>query len=215
VAVIRPASGAFAAALPEVCPDDWRMATRHAFVLEVAHGTLSPERFDVWIRQDHHFVRGLGRVVRTLADRAPATDRDGLLDALPALEAEMEMFRRHAEERGIGLASEISLICSDYLSYLLGRAAASYPEGLTAYYACERVYYEAWTQVAAVARPGGPYADWIANWSSDAFGGFVGWLGERLDDAVLGLDDKAVGGLHNAFTKVVRFEIAFWDICLR
>jgi thiaminase/transcriptional activator TenA len=202
----------FAEALPSTCGDRWSRAARHPFVEAVADGTLPEASFDVWIQQDHAFVTGLEWFVRELISAAPAEHRAGLEGGLAALEPELQLFRDHAARRGITLDVTPSDICAGYLEFLRGSFDRSYAHALVAYYGCERVYLEAWTSVRERA-DGGRYDDWVRNWSSAAFRGYVDLLGGFVDAAVAASDPPIEEGATKVFADVVDFEIAFWDTC--
>lgn len=204
----------FAASLPSCCPDEWHAAVAHPFVLAAGDGSLQPSRFHRWIQQDRLFVIGLRAVVRRLLATAPATDHGGLVAGLAALDPELELFTTYAEREGIELHVPPMPECVSYLAFLDDVASEGYVEGLTAYYGCERAYLEAWTTVRERSRVGGPYGEWIGNWTSEPFRAYVDWLGERLDAIAIGLPDERLDGLRTTFAKTVRHEVEFWTAAI-
>jgi thiaminase/transcriptional activator TenA len=207
--VWRPLS----ASLADACPDEWARAISHPFVQAAADGTLPAERFHRWIRQDRLFVVALRGFIRSLSQRAPSDDRAGLEAGLAALEPELELFSAYAARERIDLHEAPAPECAAYLDFLNSTLARGYVHALAAYYACERAYLEAWTTVRATAAPDGAYAEWIGNWTSEAFGAYVGWLAERLDAIAIGLSDDDIARLRDTFRETVRHEVAFWDAC--
>lgn len=207
-------AGSFAASLPDSCADTWRRATRHPFVTAVADGSLATGRFNVWIQQDNRFVEGLTRFIRELTAIAPEEDAAGLEAGLAALGAELELFEGYASREGIRLDVPALDMCASYVAFLRGLVGDDYSAALTAYYGCERAYLEAWTGVRARTGATGPYADWIENWTSEAFAAYVDWLGARLDVLAAGAGDDVKTRLVRVFERTVEFEVAFWDACL-
>ncbi|HWB71996.1 MAG TPA: hypothetical protein VG452_07245, partial [Egibacteraceae bacterium] len=53
-----------------------------------------------------------------------------------------------------------------------------------------------------------PYAAFVRNWSSEGFRAYVDALGRLLDRLVASPLQPSVAG---AFSRVVRFELRFWD----
>ena len=51
--------------------DIWEAAHRHPFVLGIADGTLDPERFRFYVRQDYVFLVDYGRCSRWPAPARP------------------------------------------------------------------------------------------------------------------------------------------------
>lgn len=203
----------FAARLPESAPQAWAAARGHPFVDAMAAGVLPEDAFARWIGQDRLFVRGLRRWLDGLIAAAPETDREGLSAGRAALEPELALFDDYARRSGVELEAAPNDACRAYLRFLDVSLRAGYPSALTAYYGCEVAYLEAWTAVRDRAAAGGRYADWIANWSSDGFRAYVGWLGDRLDAIAIGLSDAELDGLRGVFASTVELEVAFWDAC--
>ena len=203
----------FAESLPPSCADAWAKASKHPFVRATADGSLPRERFAVWIQQDNRFVEGLERFVRELISVAPPEDVSGLESGLAALGPELDLFRDFARRESISLQVTPSDTCRAYVDWLRANVAAGYAHALTAYYACERSYFEAWTNVRHHGLPGGRYDEWITNWTSEPFRTYVEWLGSRLDEQAVALPDEAQQALRDVFRHAVELEIAFWDTC--
>jgi thiaminase/transcriptional activator TenA len=199
--------------LLESCADTWAKAIGHPFVQQVADGSLPAASFHIWIQQDKRFVEGLTRFVAELIAIAPNDDVSGLESGLAALDPELELFRDYAEREGIRLDVVALPACDDYVEFLHACADDGYTHGLTAYYACERAYLDAWATVRDSSGLHAPYADWIANWTSEPFRVYVSWLGSRLDEQALGRSDPIDDDLREIFRRAVGFEIAFWDAC--
>lgn len=186
--------------------DLWEALTSHPFVVEAANGTLPREKFDGWLVEDHFYVVEFRRFLATLAAGAPAEPaRDLLAGALAPLQAELGLFRREAVERGLRLDGEPRPTTLGYSAYLHACALDGYAVGLTALYAAEKAYFDAWRTVRATAERDSPYWPFIDNWSSAAFGEWVAGVGALLDDELLS------DALRRTFRRVARFERRFWD----
>ena len=73
-------------------------------------------------------------------------------------------------------------------------------------YAVEKAYYDAWASVRDTTGVDTQYAGFIANWSSPEFAAYVDRLGALVDR------EDLTAELVTAFDRVVRFELAFWDL---
>jgi thiaminase len=102
-----------------------------------------------------------------------------------------------------------------YTSFLLASAHDGLLDGLAVLYAAERAYLDTWTSVRDAGVGGSPYRDWIDNWTSPGFRGFVAALGAELDrlagEPPPPLDER----LGTAFARAAAFELAFWEMCWR
>jgi thiaminase/transcriptional activator TenA len=94
---------------------------------------------------------------------------------------------------------------------LLGRLDdADVTVALTALWAIERAYLDAWS----FAAPGAPaYREFVAHWTTPQFAAYVDALEQAADDAV----GAALGGsdLDAVFAEVVDAESDFWAMALR
>jgi thiaminase/transcriptional activator TenA len=181
---------------------------RHSFLVAAADGSLDIEAFHRWLVEDHHFVVGFRRFLARLVELAPDEPaRDVLAAGLGALQAELDLFRSEAATRGLDLRTEPSPTTLGYTSYLLASTADGWATAVTVLYGAEKAYFDAWSTVrGATDTSASPYARFIDNWSSPAFGAWV--------DEVAALVDALPAADHATFERVVRFEVRFWDAVL-
>ena len=181
-------------------PTAWERATRHPFLLGVRDGTLPVGAFDTWLVQDHHYVGDLLRFQARLLARAPRPAQAVLAAGAVALVEELAWFEELAGRRGLDLGVPRLPATAAYAALLERLDAADVPAAVTALWAIERVYLDAWT----VAAPGAPeYAGYVAHWTAPGFAGYVDGLAAAAD---------ALGGRHDdVVLEVLDAEIAFWD----
>ncbi len=185
----------------------WQRILDHPFVSRTSAGSLPKATFDRWIAEDYFFVLSFRRYLEALSSVAPDEEaRKVLAGGSAALIPELALFEQAAEERGVDLAVEPSLLNLGYSSYLLASVQEGWPVGITVLYAVEKAYYDAWASVRDTTGADTQYAGFIANWSSPEFAAYVEQLGELVDREELTPD------LTRAFDRVVRFELAFWDL---
>lgn len=185
--------------------DRWDAAVRHPFLTGVRDGTLPVAAFDTWLAQDNRFVEDLLVFQRGLADRAPASARPVLTGGVQALEQELAWFRELAEQRGLDLAADPLPTTLAYAELLQRLGTAPYPVAVTALWALERVYLEAWSWAA----PGAPaFGALVEHWTTPGFTAYVGMLADLVVQAAPGDDVDAV------LVAVLDQERAFWDMAV-
>ncbi len=189
--------------------DLWGRITTHPFVLAAADGSMTQEAFDRWIVADHHFVVGFRRYLGRMLELAPdEPSRDLLSGGITALTPELQLFRDAAMERGLDLDAEPGPIALGYTSFIQASPADGFEVGMAVLLGAERAYHDAWKAVRATAEEHSPYWGFIDNWSSAGFGAYVDAIAATVDR----LGGAAVGPpAKRAFSRVVRFELAFWD----
>ncbi|WP_448641808.1 thiaminase II/PqqC family protein [Geodermatophilus sp. URMC 63] len=191
------------AELPSRHPDAWRGATTSPFLDAVRDGTLPAGALDTWLVQDAHFVADLLRFQARLLARAPRPARAVLAGGCVALVEELDWFTRVATERGLDLAVPRLPATIAYGDLLYRLDAADVGVALTALWAVERAYLDAWS----TARPGAPqYRQFVEHWTVPGFASYVAALEAAADET--GPADDAV------FLEVVAAETAFWETAL-
>nr|WP_202894148.1 transcriptional regulator [Kribbella italica] len=179
----------------------------HPFVARTSDGTLPRETFDRWLTEDYYFVRSFQVYLAELSAIAPDDEaREVLAGGVAALVPELALFEKAAAGRGLDLAVEPSLLNVGYSSYLLSTVREGWPVAITVLYAVEKAYYDAWASVRDTTGPDTRYAGFIANWSSPEFAAYVEQLAALVDREVL------TEAMELGFDRVVRFELAFWDL---
>ncbi len=179
-------------------PDLWECATRHPFLAAVRDGTLAVGRFDTWLAQDHLFVGDLLWFQARLLARAPRAAQRVLAAGAGALVDELAWFEQLANERRISLGPPARPATLAYRRLLERLDGAGFDDAMTALWAVEKTYLEAWR----FAAPGAdPYRDVVSHWTAPAFADYVD-----------GLAATCSAPPHAAVDEVLEHEIAFWDM---
>jgi thiaminase/transcriptional activator TenA len=180
----------------------WQAATRHPFLLAVRDGSITTEAFDRWLVQDARYVADLLAFQARLLARAPRYAQRVLAEGCAGLVAELDWFEQQAVQRGVSLDVP-RLPATRAYAELLGRLdALPYEPAVTALWALEQVYLDAWT--AASGAPSAPLAEFAEHWSSPSFRAYVAALAEL-----------ATPDAHaELVAEVLAQEIAFWDMAL-
>ncbi len=190
--------------LPRRHPELWGRATRHPFLSAVGDGTVEGAAFDTWLAQDFHFVTDLLRFQARLLARAPRPAQGVLAGGLVALVEELTWFEGLAATRRLRLDVPRLSATTAYATLLDRLDAADAGVALTALWAIERVYLDAWS----FAAPGAPaYREFVEHWTTPQFVAYVDALRRAADDAARPEDDAIA-------TEVLEAECAFWDMAV-
>ena len=179
-------------------PDVWERATQHPFLVAVRDGTLPAAAFDTWLAQDRRFVGDLLWFQARLLARAPRAAQAVLVAGAAALVDELAWFERLADERGLDLGAPAQPATLAYRRVLERLDGAGYDAAMTALWAVEKTYLEAWRFAAPGAEA---YREVVAHWTTPAFGDYV----DRLAVACSSLAGPLVD-------EVLAHEIAFWEM---
>lgn len=195
----------------------WRALVEHPFVQEMAAGALPKVKFDFWVQQDHLYALEARKFLALTLAKAPDEETyQRLQEFLVGLDSELRLFRDYAQQHGLSLEVAMAPACQGYADFLVTRAAlGSFEEALTALFAAERAYYDAWAGVRDRTSPQSTYASWIANWSSDAFRQWVEWLAATLDRLTASVAETELARLEAVFLTAARYEYLFWEMVYR
>ena len=183
----------------------WYDATHHAFLDQVRDGTLAPAAFARWLCQDYHFGVALTRAEARFLAGAPREDLELLASGVQAMVAELDWFERKAAERRIDLDMPLHPTARAYIDYLHTLTEEPYSIQLTALWALERAYLEAWRTALPAAAV---FREFVEHWTSDGFAAYVSEL-EAATNRVL---EPAGDAEHEAFRRVAQLERAFWQM---
>jgi thiaminase len=185
----------------------WAAATRHPFLDAVREGTLPPQAFATWLVQDYLFACDEFAFQARLLARAPRPDQTLLISGLLAMEAELSWFETQAQQWHLSLDASPLPTTAAYGAFLKSLDQQPYAAAMTALWAVELAYLQAWRS-AAPGQP--PYQPFVERWTSPAFADFVSQLQQAAQAALAGgqSDQEA----EQAFLEVARLERAFWEM---
>lgn len=203
--------------------DLWAAQHQHPFVRGIADGTLDPERFRFYVRQDYRFLIDYGRLLALACARAPRLDWMERFAELAhsTLTEEMELHRSYAESWGISRAQLESEpadpVTRAYTDFLLRTAAlGEFGELVAALLPCMWGYSEVGTALAAGPRPSGArYAQWIETYASAEFAALAKWCRSVCDAVAAEASPELRRRMGEAFRVCSEHELAFWDVAWR
>jgi thiaminase len=181
-------------------PTGWEQAVNHPFLEGIRNGSLPVAAFNLWLEQDYLFVADLLGFQARLLALAPRRAQKPLAAGLVALENELGWFETQAHARNVHLGGEPKPVTEAYRLALEGLLAAGFEPAITALWALERIYLEAWRRAAPGADK---YRVFVKHWTPVEFAGYVEAL-ELLADG-----GEAV---EAAFLQVCGLERDFWEI---
>ncbi|MGH9750904.1 MAG: thiaminase II [Candidatus Polarisedimenticolia bacterium] len=214
----------FSASLRDRAAPIWEREFAHPFVRGLGDGSLDPERFKVWLRQDWLFLVEYARVLALAAARAGDLGTMTRFAALlqSTLAVEMDLHRRYARRFGI-TAEDLerarpSAACGAYTGFLL-RVAWEGPLAaiVAALLPCAWGYGEVARRLAAGGgdRPENPYGEWIRTYTSEEFTAYAEWMRDMLDRLAEPLGPAERDRLAAIFEESSEHEYRFWEMAWR
>ncbi len=198
----------------------WEAQHAHPFVTGIGDGSLSPERFAHWVRQDHLFLVDYARLLALGTARAPdlPTMRRFAELTQAILGEEMELHRALAAELGISQAEfdaeGPAPATAAYVDFLLRTAAlGDFAELAAALLPCMWGYSEVEQRLEAIGRPGHPHYDaWIATYADEDFAALATWCRTLVDNLAARASPAQRERMTRAFVACSQHELAFWEM---
>lgn len=210
----------FSKALREKQAAVWEAQHGHPFVVALGDGSLPPERFIEWLRQDHLRLVEYSRVLLLAAARAEGLETMRSLSAMArgALYSELLMHQAYAVEFGLSEArladGEMLPTTRAYTDHLLKTAALGTPVELTAALLPGLWgYHELACRMAANASP--IYERWVRMYSGPDMGHQVDRACQLLDGLARRSPPEALAQAEKAYALSSRYEWMFWEMAWR
>jgi thiaminase (transcriptional activator TenA) len=213
----------FSDQLRQAAADNWQAQREHPFVRGIADGTLDPERFRFYIRQDYLYLIDYGRMFALACARAPTLammERFADL-AQTTLKTEMELHRAYAGDWGISReqleAERPASATRAYADFLLRTAAlGDFGELVAAVLPCMWGYCELGSHLVQGPGPSDErYARWIEMYASEEFAELAGWCRGICDEVAEDIGHAGQSRMQDAFLTSSRYELEFWEAAWR
>jgi thiaminase/transcriptional activator TenA len=197
----------------------WEAQYEHSFVTELAEGTLDPEAFQHWIKQDYRYLLDYARTFALAGTKARREETmAGLFDvAHTVLNYEMDLHREFAAEYGID-PEELEAVqkaptCIGYTNFLVRTAyEGTLPEIIAAIYPCGQGYLDVAKHMQELATEEHRYTPFIDKYTSDEFYDAV----DQMRTLVNRCAEDNPGereAMREAFLTSARLEHQFWEMC--
>lgn len=201
----------------------WDAQLAHPFVRGIADGSLAPQTFANWVRQDYLYLKEFARVFAWAAAKATRLESMSwyakLLDL--TLNVEMGLHRSYAERFDVTpdeLERERAWPTTRAYTDFLVRTAADgdLADLVAALLPCAWGYAYIAERMAAAGLPADArYAAWIAMYASPEFAAARDWLIEEMERLAAGTSAEKRARLTELFVLSSRYEWAFWEMCWR
>ncbi len=211
---------ALSARLRHAADPVWRAQLEHPFLRGIADGTLAPERFAFYVRQDHLFLVEYARLLALGAARSPdlATMTRFAELTTEILTTEMDLHRSLAAGLGITpaeLEAEPAAPTTQAYTDFLVRTAAQgdFAELAAALLPCMWGYAEIGAALATEPRsPEDRYAQWVDMYASAEFAELAVWCRALVDRLGAASSEAERVRLEQVFLTSSRYELAFWEM---
>lgn len=216
-------SPGFSDELRQAAADLWQAQFEHPFIRGIADGTIAPERFRFFIRQDYLYLIDYGRLFALACARAPRLELMERFAELShsTLQTEMELHRAYAAEWGISReqleAERPGPTTRAYANYLLRTGAlGDFGELVAALLPCMWGYSELGRRLAEGSRPREQRcARWIDMYASEEFAELAAWCRAVCDSAAADTGEAGRDRMRDAFLTCSRYELEFWEAAWR
>ena len=200
----------------------WEQKHAHPFVRGLGDGTLNPESFAFYMKQDYVYLIEYAKLFALGAAKARDLDTATWFAKLlhETLHFEMELHRQYAEKLGISREeleqTKPTPTNIAYTHYMLQVAYnGTIEEIAAAVLPCAWGYWEIGTRLAetnpkSLEHPF--YGHWVQMYSSKEFGDLAQWLIDFMDKSTEGKPERDLAVLEEIFLNTSRFEYLFWDM---
>jgi len=199
----------------------WEKEFAHPFVQGIGDGSLAPERFKFYLRQDYIFLIDYCRVFGIAAAKA----RDAAMIAAFAKllndtsTIEMQIHRDYCAQLGISAAeleaTKPSMITHAYTSHLLTVAYSAPIVGIVAaLLPCQLGYAEIAARLVreGTTGAGSQYAAWVEAYASKRFTDLAEMMVEMFASLADELSASQAGVAEESFLASSRYEYLFWEM---
>ncbi len=202
----------------------WDKEKRHPFVTGIGDGSLPPEKFRYYMRQDYVFLIDFCRAISLAVAKAQGVEDMGWFARLlhETLNMEMALHVSFCADFGISeddlKATAPSPTTHAYTRHLAQTAySGSVGEIAASILPCSWGYCEIGQTLADRGAPANQplYARWIDMYSSPEFAALADWLRAFIDRAARSAGKRELKNMQNAFLISSQYEYMFWDAAYR
>ena len=201
-----------------------RAILEHPFITGIGDGSLDPEVFKYYIRQDYIYLIDYSRVLALASARAPDLETMGwfarLLDG--TLNTEMDLHRSYCAQFGITSAeledTRAAPTTLAYTRYLLNVAhQGSFPELAASFLPCQWGYWEVGDHLSKQGEPANAplYSQWIRMYVDPEYVALARWARSLADRLANEATPAEVDRMEEAYLTSLRYEYLFWDMAYK
>lgn len=198
----------------------WKRIAAHPFVRGIGDGTLPPDRFEFYLKQDYVYLVDFSRVFAMAAAKSASLSDMGTFATLLnlTLNTEMELHRKTCAAFGIPPeeleGTRKAPVTAAYTDYLLRTCHEGGPaEILAVLVPCACGYVEIAEELKGRGLPENRfYRDWIGTYSSAEFREFAEWLIGRMNAHAEGASAEFRERWHRLYETSALYEYLFFDM---
>ena len=194
----------------------------HPFLRGLTDGTLSEERFRIYVLQDAVYLRDYARALSLAGVRSPDVSALVMFNqhSAGAITVERSLHEGFLQDLGVSReeaeATKASPTTLAYTSFLLRTATlGDYPEVLGAVLPCYWIYREVGKALLERGSPEPRYQKWIDTYGGEDFGALVEAVLDLTDGVCEDLNPSQKARVREAFVVTSRYEWMFWDAAWR
>lgn len=212
---------AFARACIDAAGSSWAASFEHPFVIALAEGSLTADRFRFYQMQDARYLEGFADAAALISTRcAEPGDKLWFIDAARlALVVEGDLHAGYGRKLGYTAADvaamELGPVTRAYRDHMISTAqTGTLVEAIAALTPCPWLYTALGQHLMAAIGEipeDHPYADWLALYASSEFETYMQRLLECLQRAAEAADAAARERAMSAFRVSARHEWSFWE----
>ena len=200
----------------------WNSYLEHPFVKGISDGSLDPEKFKHYLKQDYVYLIEYCKIFAIGAAKSPDLETMGLFSSLlhGTLHIEMDLHRAYAAEFGISpealAQTQAGAAMTGYTSYMLNVAQAGGVENAAAaVLACAWSYNFIGQQLAknhpeSLQHPF--YGKWVQMYSSPEFTALADSCITLVNRLTAGKPEHELQALEDIVVNTSYFEYMFWDM---
>ncbi|KAF7042381.1 hypothetical protein CFC21_052011 [Triticum aestivum] len=198
----------------------YERATRHPFTVSIRDGSVDLAAFKRWLGQDYMFVREfvafLASVLLKCCKESDSSDMETILGGLASLSDELSWFKKEAAKWSVDLAG-ISPLSSnmEYCRFLqsLDDPEISYTVAITTFWIIETVYQDSFAFcIEEGNKTPAELLGTCQRWGSPEFKQYCQSLQRIADRCLANAPPDVVKSAEEAFLRVLKLEIGFWDM---
>ncbi|SDX82219.1 thiaminase II [Paenibacillus sp. CF384] len=202
----------------------WVKSHQHPFLTELREGTLDPQRFIYYLKQDYVYLIDYAKLFAMGSMKARDMETMVKFAELlhSTLHVEMELHRGYAARFGVTREeleqTRPAPTTVAYTKYLLDVAAqGSLAEVVAALLPCMWSYQEIGATFMKI--PGALdhplYREWILMYGSEEFEALTHWCIDLMDRLAEGQPEAELAQLEERFLVASKLEYMFWDMAYR
>ncbi|MCI9053532.1 MAG: thiaminase II [Muribaculaceae bacterium] len=184
----------------------------HPFVIELARGTLPPEKFTYYLRQDSLYLDNYARVLAHIASRL--NDKKHVEDfmrfAIDGIEVEKAMHAVFLDSK-LPARGETSPACMLYTSVLGACATLPAEVEAAAVLPCFWIYEKVGKHIMASAGADNPYRQWIDTYGDATFEASTRRAIKICDELADKASTEVRQMMTDKFVTCTKMEWLFWD----